>query len=64
VRDIGHKDTGLDTERRRDKRGRQRKGQTVGGKAGDKGGRQRGDKVERTYRTIEGTEGCWGSRGP
>ncbi len=38
VRDIWDKDTRRDTERRRDKRGRQRKGETMGEKGEDKRG--------------------------
>jgi hypothetical protein len=41
VRDMGHIDTGRDTEWWRDKRGRWRKGETVGEK-----GEETGDKVE------------------
>ncbi len=43
VRDMGHRDTGQDTEWWRDKRRRWRKGQTVGEKGEEKGG-QSGDR--------------------
>jgi hypothetical protein len=43
VRDMGHIDTGRDTEWWRDKRGRRKIGETVGEKGEEKGG-QSGDR--------------------